>query len=81
MPTHGERLSSKAVRVLQVLHSAQQALALGEAFSGDDSAQLKGVLASDAGAAFESLLDVDLAALRDVLGQEAWKRSPLSAGG
>lgn len=65
----------------QVLHSAQQVLAFGEAFSGDDSPQLRAILASNATAAFQTLVVADLATLRDVLAHEIWKRSSLSEGG
>lgn len=66
---------------LQVLHSVQQALAFGEAFSGDDSPQLRAILAANTRDAFQSLVAADLAALCDVLAREPWKRSALSEGG
>lgn len=59
----------------------QQALALGEAFSGDASPQLREILAANASAAFQSLVAADLAALCDVLAYEPWRRSALSEGG
>ena len=74
-------IGTRCAHWLQVLHSVQQALALGEVFSGDDSPQLRAILAANASSAFQTLIAADLATLCQVLAQEPWRRAALSEGG
>ncbi len=66
---------------MQVLQWTQQALALIEAFCGDECAALRAILAARAAAAFQATLAADLDAARGVLAREAWRAAPLIDGG
>ena len=59
----------------------QQALALIEAFCGDDCAALRAMLAAKAAAAFSAVLAADLDAAHGVLAVEPWRTAPHSDAG
>lgn len=65
----------------QVLSWMSTALALGEAFCGDDSRQLWGALASAAREAFVTFHTAQLQRLQAGLSRKSWRRADVDTSG
>jgi len=64
-----------------VLTWASEALTLGEAFSGDDSRQLRAALSGTAAGAFADYHAALLGSLQAALGREPWRRADIETAG
>lgn len=77
----GAEFTATSLSTLQVLSWVSAALALGEAFSGDDSRQLREALASSAREAFAMFHTAQLQRLQGGLSRESWRRADVDTSG